>query len=102
MGFTAESKDGDIRYYGLDIQGSSTAIIEMNEMPDAAGENPQPSGKYISWSLSAVEDAAGNYIKYEYDNDVIEGRHLLSRTYGARDYDFPPHPVLPVGRRLIP
>ncbi|WP_299010503.1 toxin TcdB middle/N-terminal domain-containing protein [uncultured Shewanella sp.] len=76
--FTLTTKTNETHYFGLApvLTSASDAYIEPSEYPE--GTLAQV------WSLKAIVDKHGNYIRYDYDKNIAKGSHYLSQIlYGG-------------------
>jgi len=77
--FTVYGKDGTISVYGRDqwspAQGRSGTADYASRLLANSGSAPRPA---ISWSISRVEDTAGNYFDYVYSKDEVFGEQYLA------------------------
>lgn len=76
MTFKVESKDGRVTTYG-----GGSATVQAVVSPVASGtEAPQPNlaskQGAQSWAIARVVDRMGNYITYEYAQDMSSGEHI--------------------------
>jgi RHS repeat-associated protein len=70
-GFKVETKDGLVKYYGID--------------PDSAiAAQGRTDGKALLWALARVEDRSGNYYTMQYSQDTATGEYKLKQIrYGG-------------------
>lgn len=76
--FRVETKDGRIMTYG-----GGTATVAVVVQPVQSGVNgKQPDGASKlgaqSWAIGRIEDRIGNYIKFEYSQNMTRGEHRPS------------------------
>ena len=70
-GFKVEAKDGRIHYYGTD----ASSFIKAQGRAD---------GQALLWALARTEDRVGNYVSYEYTQDIATGEYLpMQVRYGG-------------------
>lgn len=62
--FEVRTKSGLVYQYGKSVD----AFVEPPNRPEA-----------ITWAVNRVSDTAGNYMDFSYDEDSVDGEHLLER-----------------------
>lgn len=76
--FKLESKDGRIMTYG---GGTATVAVVVQPVQSGAdGKQPDAASKLgaQSWAIGRVQDRVGNYIRFEYTQDMTRGEHRPS------------------------
>jgi len=91
--FKVETKDGRIIYYGGGT--ASVAVVVQAVQSGVNGKQPDASSKLgaQSWAVARIEDRVGNYVKFEYRQDMARGEHRPSVVrYGGRGTSGPNPP----------
>lgn len=103
-GFKVEAKDGRIMTYGIKPDGSpSGSRVAAVVGPITAGTavcgsgtitcTPAAKPDALSWSIDSIKDRSGNFISYEYEQDMSSGEHKVSTIrYGGNG--LPPHAAI--------
>ncbi|NKI33941.1 hypothetical protein HFP89_02020 [Wenzhouxiangella sp. XN79A] len=61
--FVAQSKDGTVRFYGAPDSAHDSALVSV----------PDQSGVQLAWPISRLQDASGNYIRFNYAQQAPAG-----------------------------
>ncbi len=88
-GFKVEAKDGRVMTYGIKPDGTaSTSRVAAVVGPITAGTavcgegvmtcTPAAKPDALSWAVDSTKDRSGNFISYEYEQDMTSGEHTLS------------------------
>jgi RHS repeat-associated protein len=84
--FKVETKDHRVMVYGSSASGRNSYVRAMvqkmnvgtpSEYPPAGTDSLEKAGA-LSWAVDSIEDRAGNYIRFTYEQDLDTGEHRPS------------------------
>lgn len=76
ISFKVESKDGRISYYGGGTATVKSVVTQVASGSDAVQPNADSKKDGQSWAIARVEDRSGNYVSYQYEQNLNTGEHI--------------------------